>query len=133
MAPNKFEKHIKKQLQEREIQPSASAWDALSEKLDEGTAQTKKKVYFWYGIAASIVGVLILSVVYFNTGDLINQDVQIVDTKEKVIRVGAKQKIDIENAPENVAVVENDKKEQAPTLEIQTEICLLYTSPSPRD
>lgn len=116
MAPNKFEKHIKKQLQQREIQPSASAWDALSEKLDETTPKTKKKGYLWYGIAASIIGILILSVVYFNRGDSTSQEVQVVNIEEEVIEVGTKQKIEIEN----VDVVENDKKKGAPTIEIQT-------------
>ena len=56
MEPNKFEKHIKKQLQEREIKPSPNAWDRLSEKLDADVPPSKKRGYLWYGIAASFIG-----------------------------------------------------------------------------
>jgi len=118
MAPNKFEEHIKKQLQEREIQPSARVWESLSEKLDVVAPQKKKKGYFWYSIAASIIGFLIISAVYFNRGDSINQDVQVAGKDEELIKVGTKQKID----NENVDVVEIDKKVHSPVIEIQTEL-----------
>lgn len=65
MAPNKFEKHIKKALEQREIQPSAEAWDKLSEQL-KGSSKTKKKGFTWYAVAASFIGLLIVSVLLFN-------------------------------------------------------------------
>ncbi|SDM01078.1 hypothetical protein [Kriegella aquimaris] len=63
MAPSKFEKHIKKTLQEREIRPSANAWDRISGQL-EASEKPKSKGYYWYGIAASIIGLLLVSVWY---------------------------------------------------------------------
>ena len=65
MAPNKFEEHIKKQLGEREIQPSAEAWKKISEQL-EVSEKPKKRYYLWYGVAASFIGTVLVSTFYFN-------------------------------------------------------------------
>jgi hypothetical protein len=80
MAPNKFEKHIKKQLEEREIKPSENAWNTLSEKLDT-VPKSRRKGYLWYGIAASLIGLLIVSVVYldFRNSSVI-EHIQLVDS-----------------------------------------------------
>ncbi len=86
MAPNKFEKHIKEKLDGREIKPSAEAWKKLSNQLD-ASEQPKKKEYFWYGIAASFIGVLILSVLYVNRENAqIIPNIQVVDTSEEEIK-----------------------------------------------
>jgi len=85
MAPNKFEKHIKKQLEEREIAPSNLAWQKLSEKLDEVQPQTKKSNYLWYGIAASFIGLLMVAIMYFNDeGGVDSGAVEIVNVNEEV-------------------------------------------------
>ncbi len=67
MAPNKFEKHIKKQLKAREIRPSANAWEKLAEKLDDSPVPSKGRNIFWYGIAASLIGLLVVSVLFFTS------------------------------------------------------------------
>lgn len=108
MAPNKFEKHIKKQLEEREIQPSAKAWSALNEQLNS-TAQPKKKGYLWYGIAASFIGLIILSVVYFSSENPSSiSDVQVVDTKDEELKETILIDSTIEKVVE-VKVIETDK------------------------
>ena len=78
MAPSKFEKHIKKTLQEREIRPSANAWDRISGQL-EASEKSKPKGYYWYGIAASIIGLLLVSVWYLN-------DVKLPDAPQIVVK-----------------------------------------------
>jgi len=83
MAPSKFEKHIKKQLEEREIQPSANAWERLSEKLDVDEPQSKKRYYLWYGLAASFIGFLIISFVYINTTKDQSTNIQVVENPVK--------------------------------------------------
>lgn len=84
MAPNKFEKHIKDQLQGREIKPSTDAWNKLSEQLEE-VQKPKKKPYFWYAVAASLVGILLVSTFYFNLeNQMVNPNIQVVTTPEKV-------------------------------------------------
>lgn len=66
MAPNKFEKYIKEQLENREIRPSEEAWTKLSERLDEVSAdRPMKKGYFRYAIAACFIGLIVLSVLFF--------------------------------------------------------------------
>lgn len=83
MAPNKFEKHIKEKLDGREIKPSAEAWKKLSGQLDT-PVQPKKKGYFWYGIAASFIGILIVSILYFNRENAqITPNIQVVDSPEE--------------------------------------------------
>lgn len=90
MAPNKFEKHIKKQLEEREIAPSTDAWERLSERLDAAAPQSNKRNVLWYGIAASFIGILMLSVVYFSSGSPDNAaDNQIVEKNDGVIETKA--------------------------------------------
>jgi len=65
MAPNKFEKHIKQRLEEREIRPSINAWSRISEQL-EGGESPKTNTVFRYAIAASFIGFLVVSIWYFN-------------------------------------------------------------------
>lgn len=85
MAPNKFEKHIKEKLDDREINPSVEAWQKLSDQLDV-SEEPKKGEYFWYGIAASFIGLLIVSILYFNSNNSVNiPDVQVVDAADETI------------------------------------------------
>ena len=85
MEPNKFEKHIKDRMQDREIQPSKNAWEKISERLE--TPQKRDKKYMWYAMAASFVGVLIISALFFRSNEAIDiPDVEIVDSNEKELR-----------------------------------------------
>lgn len=65
METDKFEKHIKTKLQEREIQPSANAWSKITSELNDDDAK-KKPVYLWMGIAASVVVLIGIAMFYFN-------------------------------------------------------------------
>lgn len=122
MAPNKFEKHIKNKLEEREISPSENAWARLSEKLDAVDTQPKKSGYFfWYGIAASFIGILIISILYFNSESPIDTpDVDVVETsKEEKVETEVITIQKMEKGTEEV-VVENKKVKEQPTLDIKT-------------
>ncbi|WP_338356981.1 hypothetical protein [Yeosuana marina] len=66
MAPLKFEEHIKDKLEERSIQPSADAWNKLDTRLGKPVKQSKNKPLVWIGVAASIVGVLLVGSRLFN-------------------------------------------------------------------
>lgn len=81
MGTEKFEDKIKRQLRDREISPSAGNWEKLSARLD--TPQPKKKPFvLWMGIAASIIGgILILSLV-FNSSTLNSPEIVDVPHKE---------------------------------------------------
>ena len=116
METERFEDNIKRQLQAREITPSAGSWDKLSAKL-EASQEKKKPLAFWMGIAASIIGgVLILSLVFNNSSPL--DSPEIVDgpkeelkredpfretseeiynpTQEETVRVAAKEEVEEE-------------------------------------
>lgn len=87
MAPNKFEQHIKEELNKREIKPSASAWDKVSTELDEPQKQRKSQ-YLWLGIAASFVGFLIISTIYFNYDrDNTNDSNTVVETNKENLQI----------------------------------------------
>ena len=83
MALNKFEKHIKKKFQGREILPSSNVWDKLNDRLN-ASRQPKKKSYFWYGIAANFIGLLMVSLMYFNNrNSLDSPKTKVVDSVEE--------------------------------------------------
>ena len=122
MEPNKFEKHIRKELQEREIQPSPSAWERISDQL-EPVRKEKRSGLLWYAVAASIIGLLIFSVVYFNSEDLINStDVKIVDTNEETNETKTDPVIIEDEIIEQDIVVENNNIEEPSFQETQTVI-----------
>lgn len=83
MEPNKLEKHIKKQFHEREIEPSKEAWQSLSEQLANNTPQTKKTAAFWYGIAASVIGLLMISVFFLNSKGQVKTPIKVVNVEKK--------------------------------------------------
>ncbi|WP_372937240.1 hypothetical protein [Seonamhaeicola sp.] len=58
MAPVNFDKQIKDKLEERRLKPSANTWDKLSERLEANEKKKHVNLYWWCGVAASIVGVL---------------------------------------------------------------------------
>ena len=85
MVPNKFENHIKEKLEEREIQPSAKAWGKLADQLNNTSQRSENKGYYRYAIAAGFIGLLFISVLYFNANNSsTTPNTQVVDTsKEK--------------------------------------------------
>ncbi|MGB5272571.1 MAG: hypothetical protein WBN39_00825 [Flavobacteriaceae bacterium] len=64
MEPNKFEKHIRKQLLERKFTPAPESWDKVVQKL-EASERPKSNRYFLAGIAAGFIGLLIVLGIFF--------------------------------------------------------------------
>lgn len=60
MEPNKFDNHIKNVLEQRSIEPSVNAWSKLESKLDKAEKKKKMPWFFISGIAATLVGVLLM-------------------------------------------------------------------------
>ncbi|WP_282162564.1 hypothetical protein [Ulvibacterium marinum] len=80
MEPNNFEEHIKKQLEQRELQPSSQAWQKVADRL-EGVPKRRSNRFLWYGVAASFMGLLIVSLVYLGSQrPMVNPDIEIVNT-----------------------------------------------------
>ena len=85
MAPIKFEEQLKEKLEKRSLQPSQDAWNRLSDRLDEAEGKQSNKGFWWLGIAAAIVGVLLAITFVFKSNTNIIEPT-IVDTeKENVI------------------------------------------------
>lgn len=82
MEPTKFEKYIREQLQERELSPSPTAWGNLSQKLDKEMPQKDRRNYTWMAIAASFVGLLLVSTFLFpekeNTSEIVEANKEVV-------------------------------------------------------
>ncbi|MGZ9676716.1 hypothetical protein [Flavobacterium sp. GNP001] len=89
MEPNNFEKQIKERLDAREILPSEMAWSKLDAMLTAASPslseQPKPKSNFpWLYLAASFVGVLLLSTLFFrsNKNDLIPSKTTVVGVEK---------------------------------------------------
>lgn len=85
MEPSKMDNQFRKQLNEREIQPSEAAWDRLDAMLS--IAEKKKRKFPWMYIAASVLGFLLIGTVFFSSkGDSIEiQKEDVVFEKERPI------------------------------------------------
>ncbi|WP_418512819.1 hypothetical protein [Corallibacter sp.] len=99
MAPIKFEEELKAKLEQRTIEPSSDAWESLAHKLDNQESNQNKKVFWWIGIAASVVGVLLVTTMFFNKPE--NQEVKVIDVNN--VDVEAKS-----NGKYSIALEENE-------------------------
>lgn len=104
MAPIKFEENIKEKLEKRTIDPSADAWSSLSANLKINDKKNTRGVLFYIGIAASIIGVLFVTRVLFNTSA--NELIQpaVVDTNTKASQIKLEEKSSNEVVGEDVIV-----------------------------
>jgi predicted DNA binding CopG/RHH family protein len=99
----KLEKHIKEKLEERKISPSAAAWESVEASLEP---EKKRKGTYWYAIAASVIGLLIVSIIFFNSQDKGVPSPEIVDV-EKESRVNEIEKV---NNPVVVETISSEEK-----------------------
>jgi len=93
MEPNKLETQFKEKLNSREIKPTEMAWDRLNAMLsvaepsDVGQVQKTKRKFTWLYIAASFIGFLLISTVFFkakeNTIDIKKNTVVIENSNPK--------------------------------------------------
>ncbi len=104
MAPIKFEENIKDKLEKRTIEPSKNAWNKLSASLDAQEGSSKNPVAWWLGLAASLVGVFLVTTLFVKTGEDKTVLPTLVDSpiKDNMILQ--------EEVPEPKAIVENDNK-----------------------
>lgn len=111
MAPNKFEQHIKEKLDNRTLQPSTDAWNRLSKRLDEETKKIKNTSYWWLGLAASIVGILLVTTLYNNKEINLESHPVIVDSPQPVEQ--SKELQDVVKMPDsnknNIQIIADEK------------------------
>ncbi|UII76834.1 hypothetical protein LV716_03320 [Flagellimonas sp. HMM57] len=112
---SKLEKHIKEKLEERKISPSPDAWDKISTQLTINK-KVKRKVWYPYAVAASLVGIVLASLFFFNSEkpeQYPNQVVNETNAKEMVVpsqnENNGLQEIQLEK-PDAIAVSDKDKR-----------------------
>ena len=66
MAPSNWDNHIKESLEKRQLQPSQDAWSKLQSRLESEEKRKSNKTFWWLGLAASIVGIVFISTLFFN-------------------------------------------------------------------
>lgn len=99
MERNKLEKQLREQLQGREIRPSESAWDRILQQLE--VSKTPKSIRFqWYGIAAAVISILFVSVLYFTREEpSIVPETEITDVKKDAIPLKTVSEVSQEEKP----------------------------------
>lgn len=75
MGRNKMEKNFSEKLKQREISPSANAWDRLDAMLTVAEEKKPKRNFGWMYIAASVVGFLLIGTVFLSTTE------ELIDSK----------------------------------------------------
>ena len=88
MEPERFEEHIQKQLQKREIKPSAGSWEKLEARLEQ-EEKPKQFQFWWIGVAAAIAGVFFFLGTLFNTQTeptVVEQPSEEIKVQEPVIK-----------------------------------------------
>ena len=115
MAPIKFEENIKEKLDKRTIKPSKDAWNKLSKRLDEHTENKNRKAFWWLGIAASIIGVLLVGSQLFKSNSVDQVTQEVVVTPEVVEQDKADEKVakNIEEAEEPVEEIKFENSTKA--------------------
>lgn len=78
----KYEEQMKDAMEQRTIQPSADSWQKLSKQLDAEAPKKNRKGFWYLGIAASIIGVLLIANM-FNKDTVNKIEPIIVDTETK--------------------------------------------------
>jgi len=82
MGELKFEKDFSEKLNKRKIVPKAGSWTELSARLNS-EEKSKNPMFWWIGIAATIVGGILIFSVLFN--EPISENPIVVDAPSKVI------------------------------------------------
>ncbi|WP_405208095.1 hypothetical protein [Aquimarina sp. LLG6339-5] len=114
MAPLKFEDSIREKLEQRSIRPSNGSWDKLEDKLDNQLGQKKIKKYWWVGIAASFVGLLIVTTFLIRSNNKIKpSNPQFVNVTEEDFNQDVLKDVVVEERiePEQVSNIIETKKE----------------------
>lgn len=102
MSRLEFEKQFERKLKNREISPSADSWEKLENKLEKNSS---RKYPFWMAIAATILGGILISGLFYNQNEL-PEPVKVVETpSEKLFEEKMPSPI-----PKKVEIVQNEPK-----------------------
>lgn len=116
MAPNKFEKDIKNQLNSREIKPSAEAWGRLDAMLT--VSEKPKKKFPWFLVASSFIGFVFLVTFFANKNNefvFLKKQKSVVDQNKKleinseknILKSNSKEKMALNNFQQKKNIIQN--------------------------
>lgn len=124
MEPNKIENQIREKLNQREIQPSANAWDRLDAMLSV-EEQKPKRNFKWISIAAIFVGFTLIGIFMMNkensTENVIPSNPIVLENETEAIQTETTSKIEnnfSEVKDEEAVVHQSIKKIEKPSTEI---------------
>ena len=116
MAPINFEEHIKEKLEKKRIEPSNNAWARLTDRLDTHEGTSKDKMFWWLGIAASLVGIFLITTLFFKSNKEEAVFPTLVETPvEQSIEVNENPDNEIENSTTNTALSSEIDLNQKPS------------------
>ncbi|MAL58652.1 MAG: hypothetical protein CMC14_01245 [Flavobacteriaceae bacterium] len=123
MAPIKFEENIREKLQERELTPSKEAWAKLSAKLDTQAPQKRNNTFIWFAVAASFVGILLVTTLFFSkekvNTQLVNETpIEVLDANEQFQNEGGIASENISEEKDNEIPAEKIEEAQLPKSNI---------------
>lgn len=137
MEQNKLENQFKEKLNSREIKPTEMAWNRLDAMLSVAENKKPKRKFNWVYIAASFIGFLLISTVFFNQKENTNDIKKITVVIENSIPKESS-KTEIKSLkkepylsktiliPENKPLVQTQKKNKTkvenPTINIQENV-----------
>ncbi|WP_456440754.1 hypothetical protein [Psychroserpens sp.] len=84
MAPINFEDKLKDKLENRSLQPSPDAWNSLADRLDNEDKKNSNTRFWWIGIAASIVGVILVTTQFYKSTPNTEVSPIVVETKPSI-------------------------------------------------
>jgi hypothetical protein len=108
MKKSVIEKQFKEKLSAREIAPSAGSWDRLDAMLT--VAEKPKRNFKWMYVAASVLGILLMSTLFFNQnqkGTVITNDTIVVNETKSIPETnGSPAKINLAKRVETPMMIE---------------------------
>ena len=127
MAPSNWDNHIKESLEKRQLQPSQDAWSKLQSRLESEEKKKKRTVFWWIGMAASIVGIVFISTLFFNKNEqTVNKIVDAPTANVEKIQ-------DIKPVIANETVVSRDEIIETPKPETEKQIQIINVSKASKE
>ncbi|MFD2551960.1 hypothetical protein ACFSQP_09040 [Bizionia sediminis] len=111
MKANEFENNIRKTLEARKTPPSATAWNQLATALDKQNKKPSKSPYWFAGIAASVIGLLMVLATFWPSKNTETT------TKPTVVETSADSILKIESKTETTKNVANSEDENKGVVE----------------
>ena len=129
MAPIKFEEDLKSTIEKRTIEPSEKAWEKLSASLESHEQKNNRSIVFWFGVAASIVGV------FWVVSAIFSSDVEvapvIVDVPETEQIPASNLPVEVEESQDELIVTTTETIEQTSEKEPAKELVIAQEAQTP--